>query len=119
MGIDNIKSVVSFLADFINQVKGTKKVNIFTILSFISDVKQVKAILDKWPTIIAEFKDLDANERTELFKFIIDEFNIPESQATEFIEEVATYLSTIPSLVSSTNPVISITTTTSNVTKTS
>lgn len=91
MGIQDLKDVVAFGAKFGNGIgeslSDDGKITLGDMANFMPAVLSVPAALEGIENIPAEIKDLDEAELVELVAFVDEEFDIPQDDAEEFIEE--------------------------------
>jgi hypothetical protein len=88
VGIENLKEAVHLAISLpIQAVKTIKnKFQIFDLLAFIDEFRQLGDVIKTRKDIGAELKDLSPAERQELHDYIKEEFDIPNDKVELFIE---------------------------------
>lgn len=102
IGIENLKLVAKTgidLGEKAAQVFADGKVTLPEGLEFLPVLMGVPGILEKKAEIVAEFKDLDGAERTELNNYIQAEFDIANDELENKIEKALTAVVAVLDLV--------------------
>ncbi len=89
-GIDNIKTVLKFGADFgedVAEVMEDGKFKLLEATKFIGALLQVPGVTKAVPHLRKEFSDLDDAENAALAQFVRDELDIPNDHVEGFIED--------------------------------
>jgi hypothetical protein len=86
-GVENIKRLLKFVADFTNQIAKTKKFRLLTLLSFVDDLAELGEIIPLWPEIKAEYKDRSEAEKQEIYAYVRNELDLPNDEAEAFVED--------------------------------
>ncbi len=88
LGIENLKKAVHLAIALPVQIAKTikGKFQLFDLLAFIDEFKELTEVNKVRKDVLAEIKDLDAAERDQLHAFIVDEFDIPNDKVELFIE---------------------------------
>lgn len=103
VGIENLKKVAKFgidLGEKTASVFEDGKVSTMEAFGFLPVLMDIPGIIEKKDDIIAEFKDLSTEERTELNAFIQAEFDIADDALETKIEKGLTAVVAILDLMS-------------------
>jgi len=87
-GIENLKKLVKFACDFTKQAAssladGWQWTDAF---AFVDEMASIPGVIKSLPAVKQEIADLSAEERTELFNYLAEEFDIPNDKTEAFIE---------------------------------
>lgn len=99
LGTQKLKDALKFIDDFTMQIAATKKFRFTSIFNFIDDLLALGGVITSWKDIIAEWKDLDTAEKSEIIQYVKDEFDIPDDEVEAFIEDSFSWLLSTISLV--------------------
>lgn len=89
LGIDNLKKLLKAGLGFGKSAAKAledKKVSFFEALGLVPEVFALIGIGKTWSEVQAEINDLDEAERTEIYHFVSNEFDIPNDKVEQFIE---------------------------------
>lgn len=100
-GIENLKKAFKLGFDFTKQVavSGADGWQFTDGFSFVDELSQMPAVFKSGKDILNEIKDLDLEEKEELYAWIVAEFDIPNDEVEAWIEDILNLILTIVSLV--------------------
>jgi hypothetical protein len=87
-GIENLKKAVRFAIDLGLQIEKSGKDG-FTwsdSFSFIDELLQIPGLLKSGDAILAELRELSAEERQELYAYAVAEFDIENDKVEDVVE---------------------------------
>lgn len=92
-GIENLKKLIHLAIAIPFQAAKTvkEKFQLFDILGFIDELKDLAAVIKNRKQIGLELKDVSADERTALLSFAKEEFDIPDEKVEVFVENALTW----------------------------
>lgn len=102
LGIDNLKVVAKFgidLGEKAAAILADGKMQGAEVFELLPVLMAIPGILQKKTEIVAEFKDMTTDERTQLNSYIQEEFDIPNDQLEMKIEKGLTAVVAILDLV--------------------
>lgn len=103
IGIENLKTVAKFgidLGENISAALADSKITLSEAVSLLPTVMSLPGIIEKKADIVAEFKDLDSAERSELNAYIAAEFDIADDELENKIEKGLSAVVAVLDLVS-------------------
>ncbi len=89
LGIENLKKLLQFSFDFTRELQSALadgKFRLTELIGFFDEVIQIPGVVRSWPEIKAEFADLDATERQDLYTYFQNGFDIPNDKIESFVE---------------------------------
>lgn len=89
LGTENLKKLIDLGFAVPKQIAEslTDGWQITDIFSFTDEALELVRVARSWKDIVAEFKDLDENERIELHTHFAAKFDLPNDQVEEFVED--------------------------------
>ena len=95
LGIDNIKSVMKFMADTRNQTSDAMadgKITWIEGVGFLPLIMRTPELVNKAKQTLAEIKDASHPERAELETYAIEVLLIPSAEVEEFIADCCDWI---------------------------
>lgn len=88
LGIDNLKKAAKLLVSFGKEIETAAKggFQITDLFGFIDEISQIPEIINNKTAILEEFKDLTAEERSELLEYVKIELVLEDKNLENIIE---------------------------------
>jgi hypothetical protein len=91
VGIDLIKFAVKTVVDAVEEgqkAMADGRFQLVEIIEFFDDAKAFSQVYSKKSELIAQLKDVDSEERVELFQYLKDEYDAPNERQEVIVERV-------------------------------
>jgi ActR/RegA family two-component response regulator len=102
LGIEHFKVLIDVGLEVpkkIAEITADGKVDLFEIIGLVPTATALVAVAKGWKDIVAEFKDLDDAERTQIHDYFAEKFTIPDKDVEAFVEDALSWALTTISLV--------------------
>lgn len=101
-GIETLKDAVHLAIAIPFQIAKTvkQKFQLFDILGFFDELKELAAVVKERDTISLELKDLSSAEKEELLAYVKEEFDIPDESLELFVENALSWAASTIALIS-------------------
>lgn len=102
LGIENLKKLIDLglrIPKEIADVTEDGKVTIGEVFGFLPVATEIIAVSKSWKDVVAEFKDLDDQEKQSLYQYFADKFDLPNDKVELFVEHALLQAITLIKLV--------------------
>ncbi len=100
-GIENLKKIVKVACDFTKQaasslMDGWQWTDFF---AFVDEMAAIPGAVKSLPEVMQEIKDLQPEERDQLYAYLVEQFDIPNDKVEAFVEDAIAWAISTVSLV--------------------
>lgn len=94
-GTKNLKKMLKLVANIMTEAADDLKdgkISWVEGLGFVDELMQLPGIVKTWPAIKQEIGELSTAERTDLYDYAVEIFDIPNDRAEEFVEKTLAWV---------------------------
>jgi hypothetical protein len=94
-GTKNLKRMLKLTADIMTEASDDLKdgkISWLEGLGFVDELMQLPGVIKTWPAIKQEIGELSADEKTDLYEYAVEIFDIPNDKAEEFVEKALAWV---------------------------